>query len=264
MSAKLRKGPSGPVDVETGDHKVLVTGADTTPGFLSAKTQAGANIVLTVLSPGADEKLEVKGTGGFVTGPPKAVAYYDLLGGISGDPLLTAIPVDQFGRAQIRDIRQPTGPGSGAVLRQGAWVADGDSSNVQGEGLVVYGPAPNGMQDAANGTIGRVKYNRFQIRLIIGGFDVGSAWRVDPTHEFFTNDLGVMTAEIERSTGNAFFGRVGTGGAAGPKWMSGAGSPETVVTGSPGDLYSNTSGGAGTTLYVKESGVATNTGWVGK
>ena len=42
------------------------------------------------------------------------------------------------------------------------------------------------------------------------------------------------------------------------------GSPNGVVTGNPGDLYLNKSGGAGTTLYVKESGSATNTGWVAK
>jgi len=45
---------------------------------------------------------------------------------------------------------------------------------------------------------------------------------------------------------------------------TGTGSPNGSVTGNPGDLYLNKSGGAGTTLYVKESGTATNTGWVGK
>ena len=45
---------------------------------------------------------------------------------------------------------------------------------------------------------------------------------------------------------------------------SGAGSPNGVVTASPPALYLNRSGGAGTTLYVKESGTNTNTGWVAK
>lgn len=45
---------------------------------------------------------------------------------------------------------------------------------------------------------------------------------------------------------------------------AGVGSPSGVVTGNPGDLYLNQSGGAGTTLWVKESGTQTNTGWVGK
>jgi hypothetical protein len=45
---------------------------------------------------------------------------------------------------------------------------------------------------------------------------------------------------------------------------SGAVAPNNNVVGSVGDLYTNTSGGAGTTLYVKETGNGTNTGWVAK
>jgi hypothetical protein len=44
----------------------------------------------------------------------------------------------------------------------------------------------------------------------------------------------------------------------------GTGSPNTVVTASPPAIYFNRSGGASTTLYFKESGSATNTGWVAK
>jgi hypothetical protein len=43
----------------------------------------------------------------------------------------------------------------------------------------------------------------------------------------------------------------------------GSGSPESVVTADPGALYLNTAGGAGTTLYVKESGTS-NVGWSAK
>lgn len=43
----------------------------------------------------------------------------------------------------------------------------------------------------------------------------------------------------------------------------GAGSPEAAVTAPVGSLYMRTNGGAGTCLYVKESG-AGNTGWVAK
>jgi hypothetical protein len=50
----------------------------------------------------------------------------------------------------------------------------------------------------------------------------------------------------------------------GIKLSAGAGSPNGIVTGNPGDLYVSTAGGAGTTLYVKESGANTNTGWIGK
>lgn len=48
----------------------------------------------------------------------------------------------------------------------------------------------------------------------------------------------------------------------------GEGHPEGLVTADQGSLYLRSDGGAGTTLYVKESGgtgdSATSTGWVGK
>lgn len=46
-------------------------------------------------------------------------------------------------------------------------------------------------------------------------------------------------------------------------WTSAADSPEGVVTAPIGSFYTRTNGGAGTTLYVKESGTG-NTGWVAK
>lgn len=54
--------------------------------------------------------------------------------------------------------------------------------------------------------------------------------------------------------------RPGTGA---PIWTSGSGTPEGAITAPVGSLYTRTNGGAGTTLYVKESG-AGNTGWVAK
>jgi hypothetical protein len=43
----------------------------------------------------------------------------------------------------------------------------------------------------------------------------------------------------------------------------GAGTPEGVVSARVGTMYLRSDGGAGTTLYVKETGVG-NTGWVAK
>lgn len=62
MTTPLRIGPSGPpttIPSGPGDHKVLASVADTTPGFLAGKLAAGANVVLTILAPGGDEKIEV-------------------------------------------------------------------------------------------------------------------------------------------------------------------------------------------------------------
>jgi hypothetical protein len=46
-------------------------------------------------------------------------------------------------------------------------------------------------------------------------------------------------------------------------FYTGTGSPEGSITANPGSLYTNQVGGAGLTLYVKESGTG-NTGWVAK
>jgi hypothetical protein len=56
----------------------------------------------------------------------------------------------------------------------------------------------------------------------------------------------------------------GVGGANGGNIYSVSGSPQSVITESPGAMALNRSGGASTTLYVKESGTNTNTGWVAK
>lgn len=50
----------------------------------------------------------------------------------------------------------------------------------------------------------------------------------------------------------------------GAKMSAGNGTPEGAVVGSIGDLFLRRDGGAATTLYVKESGAATNTGWIPK
>ena len=47
------------------------------------------------------------------------------------------------------------------------------------------------------------------------------------------------------------------------KWRWGTGSPEGVVTAPVGTAYLRDDGGAGTVLYIKESGTG-NTGWAAK
>jgi len=50
----------------------------------------------------------------------------------------------------------------------------------------------------------------------------------------------------------------------GAKVLRGVGAPNNAVVGSVGDLYVRTDGGANTTLWVKESGNGTKTGWAAK
>lgn len=68
----------------------------------------------------------------------------------------------------------------------------------------------------------------------------GSAW---------TYDIALLQSSVKVGTAGVYFN---------------AGAPNGVVVASPGAICLNTSGGANTTLYVKESGTATNTGWVAK
>ena len=81
--------------------------------------------------------------------------------------------------------------------------------------------------------------------------------------EVSITNTGGYSYYIENLTST--FGSVSiTGGAPGLiTWSSGTGSPEGVVVAVIGSLYSRIDGGAGTTLYVKESGT-NNVGWVAK
>jgi hypothetical protein len=81
-----------------------------------------------------------------------------------------------------------------------------------------------------------------------------------------TEFMNVSTANnVTVSAGNLIIGTAGRGVTlpGGITWTSGSGSPEGVVTAPVGSLFSRSDGGAGTSLYVKQSGSG-NTGWVGK
>jgi hypothetical protein len=76
------------------------------------------------------------------------------------------------------------------------------------------------------------------------------------------------TTELEMTGGKMITELVGNNlislnAAGGPNIKSGTGSPESAVTAPSGSIYVDASGGAGATLFVKESGSG-NTGWVAK
>lgn len=50
----------------------------------------------------------------------------------------------------------------------------------------------------------------------------------------------------------------------GQKLMVGTGSPAGACAAAQGSIFIRTDGGAGATLYVKETGGATNAGWTAK
>src|SRR5262249_35831977 len=88
-------------------------------------------------------------------------------------------------------------------------------------------------------------------------------------HSTFTGAVGELTIDTYKKTAVVHDGsKVGGNPLARQTSLdalvvSGSGSPEGVVTAPVGKLYLRTNGGAGTTLYVKESGTG-STGWVAK
>ena len=99
-----------------------------------------------------------------------------------------------------------------------------------------------------------------------GGVVYQKVLQVDPATNrlsFVSNDGSTILGQIDE-TGNylaksTFYpSNQSTAG-----FSAGNGSPNGVVTSNPGSLYLNLSGGAATTLYIKESGTG-NSGWVGK
>jgi hypothetical protein len=75
-------------------------------------------------------------------------------------------------------------------------------------------------------------------------------WHDDPTTDTPVNAAALMDAEARVT---AWADRIG---------LKGTGSPEGVVTADPGQAYLRKDGGAGRTLYLKVTGVGTNTGWI--
>lgn len=86
-------------------------------------------------------------------------------------------------------------------------------------------------------------------------------WKTDGTLHPSTDNtqpLGRSTERWQHVYGTNF--RPGAGTAT---WTSGTGTPEGAVTATVGSMFTRTDGGAGTTLYIKESGSG-NTGWAAK
>lgn len=77
-----------------------------------------------------------------------------------------------------------------------------------------------------------------------------------------TTNVPVEVLQLRGNLNALFAGAIYPSGSTDVFWSAGSGSPEGVVTANIGSLYSRTDGGAGTSLYVKESGTG-NTGWAG-
>lgn len=102
---------------------------------------------------------------------------------------------------------------------------------------------------------GGVEANRMGIRLMYTGG--GTAKQVLPLEDNGTT-LGTTGTRWSQVYGVLF--RPGDGTAI---WRTGTGTPEGTISAVVGSLYTRLDGGAGTTLYIKETGAGA-TGWVAK
>lgn len=94
------------------------------------------------------------------------------------------------------------------------------------------------------------------------GFRAGPGTSQQLTNATAIGYQTVNTASNQVALGNSAVVQVLLGGRC--SIYIGAGNPNGAQTGNPCDLYLNTAGGASTTLFVKESGSGTTSGWVGK
>lgn len=114
-------------------------------------------------------------------------------------------------------------------------------------------------------TDGTIAVYRDVLNIARGGAGLADLQIATPSGQLRVIDDTYSTAlfRVYGATGNvqSYGALLTSNGAA--QWSSGTGDPESVVTATPGSLWSRTDGGASTTLYVKESGSG-NTGWIAK
>lgn len=110
-----------------------------------------------------------------------------------------------------------------------------------------------------------IEYSRTDTGAIVGFMrgDGRLFFGPDSTSPSLSRAGGTLSMIYDAGIGTYRAPQFGLGATGGPLWFSGSVSPEGVSSAPPGSIYSRTTGGAATTLYVKETGTG-NTGWVAK
>lgn len=151
----------------------------------------------------------------------------------------------------------------------GTNVLDGSTTTTRGTLIVGYAGPLNDLANSAGNstsvaTLGAGVSGAPTGSQAAGAFVRTSVFDVNAAHQEY-DDIAAGR-QFYRSKKAGVWGawlRVSALPANGPQDLSGAGAPETVIAAPVGSTYRRTDGGAGTTLYVKETGTG-NTGWVAK
>lgn len=104
--------------------------------------------------------------------------------------------------------------------------------------------------------------------LFLSGTPTNNIYSTDPSTVFNVHNASNSTLEFMNDGGGtltlAVDGDIRVGSPTGPRILSGTGSPAGVVAAPVGSLYMRTDGSTSTTMYVKETGTTTSSGWVAK
>ena len=177
-------------------------------------------------------------------------------------PAYPATPPDQLGLSWVSIYTQSPGGFSGMPYTVGEAPAMTELVQASHGDFLIPNSAVYRSRNAAGGTT-RLMWTDTLNRVHIVNDVTATEVIFYESGAFAVLHGGVVTLQV-RSTDVDLKGHpLYTNGTGGPGWQSGAGSPEGVVTSRIGSLYSRSDGGAGTSLYVKESGTGT-TGWVAK
>ena len=186
---------------------------------------------------------------------------------------VTDLQVEQVLSALERDVLADKASANSARTLLGPTTQSGALRFSSSDAIINFGTAGT----LNDGTVNRFRFyddGNFVYGLTMQSFEFGFCMGSGASFHFRTgatpSTSGTDVATLNSSGDFAPIGNLvlsGTGKgvtfASTAKILSGAGSPESVVAAPVGSLYLRSDGGAGTTLYVKQSGTG-NTGWVGK
>jgi hypothetical protein len=204
--------------------------------------------------------------------------FHNLVAGTANVPIITSsikqVSVDDIfhaGGAMASFLQLtgtlPLGRLSGYFVGAGSVTTPLDDQSTRKAGILIEGSGSRFGPTAYRGLIGEslIELRRSDTDAVVGFWDgTGKMFfGPDTTVPALSRSGGTLSMTYGAGTGTFRAPQLGLGATGGPIWLSGATSPEGANTASPGSLYSRTSGGANTTLYVKEIGTG-NTGWVAK
>ena len=234
----------------TGTSSRFGAGNDSTDSVLISYGTAAANRVLNIGS-GAIEVTLNDGTASNVRLPIQASGG-DTSFGTFGSSSGSGVSVTQ----SATDRRMVIASGSSIDVVLNSTGATGQPLTINGSGGSVFLGA-SGTSNQALSWSGGTGLDR---RMQIGGNTIQVS--LNSNGSSYQN-LAVQTLGGDLVVGSSSSTGIRLRSSGGAAIFSGTGTPEGAVTAPVGSLFLRTDGGAGTTLYVKESGTG-NTGWVGK